>query len=433
MDSSRITSLHTMTTQGHLIIIGASARAAAQSALRAGYSPWCIDLFADADLKAIAPVKQCPRDQWPLGVLALMKDAPPGPVLFTGAMENHLEVVRILEKQRELLGGSANAMEKLRQPRAVYEALMNWCENRGRNCEWHEAISHVPALHWDDDLNHTMPLRWRAYAQKQVNESSAFLVKPRKSSGGKAIRLWSPQEQVGEDEYLQCSLQGRSLSAVYHANDTSVKLLGISVQIIGDTSCGAPSPFSYVGNVYPAQVSGDVRQQFENAGQAMVQWSGLQGIFGIDAVLPYDVDPHQPLNHNRIHIVDINPRYPASAELMERAQVERAQVERAQVERAQPNRAVLNPTTSWNDDAAEATTENHFISKAIVYARQRNRWTSAVMTDDLHDIADVPEDGAIIEAGQPICTVFAMGEVRELCLASLRDKAQTIYTRLEPL
>jgi len=55
------------------------------------------------------------------------------------------------------------------------------------------------------------------------------------------------------------------------------------------------------------------------------------------------------------------------------------------------------------------------------------------MTDDLLDIADVPEDGAIIEAGQPICTVFAKGEVRELCLASLRDKAQTIYTRLEPL
>ncbi len=38
-----------MASPQHLLIFGASARAAAFSALRAGLQPWCADLFADAD------------------------------------------------------------------------------------------------------------------------------------------------------------------------------------------------------------------------------------------------------------------------------------------------------------------------------------------------------------------------------------------------
>jgi len=35
--------------EAQVLIVGASARAAAFSALRAGLRPWCADLFADLD------------------------------------------------------------------------------------------------------------------------------------------------------------------------------------------------------------------------------------------------------------------------------------------------------------------------------------------------------------------------------------------------
>src|ERR1051325_6805760 len=73
----------------HVIILGASTRAAAFSAARAGLSPWCVDLFADADLSRRFPVRKVPLADYPHALLAALNDAPPGPVIYTGGLENH--------------------------------------------------------------------------------------------------------------------------------------------------------------------------------------------------------------------------------------------------------------------------------------------------------------------------------------------------------
>ena len=80
-----------------LLIVGASTRGAAASAVRAGYTPYCIDLFADRDLVEIASVKRCPHDDYPQAIVSLLdrwqKDkqgpTPNTPWIYTGAIENH--------------------------------------------------------------------------------------------------------------------------------------------------------------------------------------------------------------------------------------------------------------------------------------------------------------------------------------------------------
>src|SRR5205807_295367 len=72
---------------GNLLIFGASARAAAFSALRAGLRPWCADLFADADLAARAPVRRV-TGRYPADFLRHLDAAPPGPWIYTGGLEN---------------------------------------------------------------------------------------------------------------------------------------------------------------------------------------------------------------------------------------------------------------------------------------------------------------------------------------------------------
>ena len=72
----------------NLIILGATARAAAFSAQRAGMRPWCVDLFADADLARACPARRVALDAFPAGLIDALAGAPDGPVIYTGGLEN---------------------------------------------------------------------------------------------------------------------------------------------------------------------------------------------------------------------------------------------------------------------------------------------------------------------------------------------------------
>src|SRR5205807_493928 len=90
----------------HLLIVGASARSAAFSVLRAGLRPECADLFADADLRARCPVWCAPPKDYPGGFLDLPAFAAPGPWLYTGGLENRPELIDELARRRQPLWGN---------------------------------------------------------------------------------------------------------------------------------------------------------------------------------------------------------------------------------------------------------------------------------------------------------------------------------------
>src|SRR5215470_12886144 len=90
-----------------LVIVGASVRAAAFSALRAGLQPWCADLFADADLQQVCPAHRLAKRQFAGGLLPLLSKAPGGPWMYTGGLENRPNVVRGLTQFRPLWGNDA--------------------------------------------------------------------------------------------------------------------------------------------------------------------------------------------------------------------------------------------------------------------------------------------------------------------------------------
>jgi len=223
-----------------LIIIGASARAAAEWAIARGYTPWCIDLFADCDLQAIAPVTRCAMERYPEGLVQLMEDAPHGPVLLTGRMENHLDIVETVAARRPLLHSSVAAMRKARE---------------------------IALLSGDGPQ----------------------VVKSRR--GGRPRRYRG--EPLGEHEYLQPFIEGRSLSAVYDGD----RCIGATIQLV--------EQFRYVGSVGPIEVT----QAMRELGRRFAGSCGLTGLWGIDMI----EDPA-----GRLHPVQINPRFTASVEVFER-------------------------------------------------------------------------------------------------------------------
>src|SRR5262245_1733505 len=96
-----------------IIIAGASARAAAFSALRAGLEPYCFDLFADADLAARCPVVRLDADGYPHNLLKEIRKSPTGPWMYTGGLENHPRLVDAISRERELWGNGAAVLNQV--------------------------------------------------------------------------------------------------------------------------------------------------------------------------------------------------------------------------------------------------------------------------------------------------------------------------------
>jgi predicted ATP-grasp superfamily ATP-dependent carboligase len=119
--------------------------------------------------------------------------------------------------------------------------------------------------------------------------------------------------------------------------------------------------------------------------------------------------------------VELNPRWSASMELVERARG----ISMFGVHADACARGALPQF-----DLGPPPTTNAIHGKAIVFARQ-----DVIVGDTrgwLQDasVRDIPREGEPIHVGQPICTVFAVGSDDATCHALLVERAQRVYAEL---
>src|SRR5215213_4454745 len=96
-----------------LIVMGASVRALAFSARRAGFQPWAIDLFADRDLAAICPTVKIQR--YPEDFAAALAEAPEARWMYTGGLENYPRLIDEMAKIRPLVGNGGAVVRAARE------------------------------------------------------------------------------------------------------------------------------------------------------------------------------------------------------------------------------------------------------------------------------------------------------------------------------
>jgi predicted ATP-grasp superfamily ATP-dependent carboligase len=369
-----------------LLIIGASARAAAFSALRAGLQPWCVDLFADADLQARCPVRAVAASRFPAGLIVAAAQAPPGPWIYTGALENHPGLVRSLSQVRPLWGNTAETLRKARSP--VYLARI-----------FQRADIPAPCV------SQSAPSKPRR---------SPFLLKPLKGSAGRQIRFTSPARPAGPGFYLQEFIEGETCSATYVADGKTAQLLGSTRQLVG-TQWLRAGPFSYCGSIGPQRLAPALEQTLARIGRVLAEECGLRGLFGVDFILREKV----------AWPVEVNPRYTASVEVLEYATTSRA----LELQRLVGEGSPLPEPLPVGPAAA-------LVGKAILFARQSlsfpadGPWarvlTHPVSLDDLPAFADLPHAGQQINAGSPILTLFTRGPSVQSCQESLREIARDL-------
>jgi predicted ATP-grasp superfamily ATP-dependent carboligase len=368
-----------------LLIIGASARAAAFSALRAGLQPWGIDRFHDTDLQAVCRTVPLPPASYPQALVIAARQAPPGPWLYTGGMENRPEIIRQIARERPLWGNSAATLRKVRSPRVLARLFAS------------AGLPH-PAVR---------------FGAAPLSARRRWLVKPRLGAGGAGIQFWQGGPLRRRPHFFQEFIDGDPCSAVYVGDGERCQLLGITRQLVGWPWLHA-APFHYCGSIGPWQVGSATKRAFQHIGAVLTRHCQLRGLFGVDCMLRDGVP----------WPIEVNPRYTASVEVVEFA---------TGISALALHRRAFDPASAKPQAAGKI---EGVIGKAILFAPAaltfppRGPWQRRVDPFAIPDFADIPPAGQLIRTGRPVLTFFARAATEAECLDRLRKTAAALDRRL---
>jgi len=403
----------TIATGGsQVLILGVSARAAVFSAVRAGFHPLAADRFADEDLAAAC---DCLRiDSYPEDLESAAKALPPCPWLYTGGLENYPQLVDRIADQRVLWGNPGRVLREVRNPFRVAETLRS---------------AGLPAL--------------IVAAEPPGAAGGAWLQKPCRSGGGRGIEFVSgpPGEHRATRDrnerfpgqarapsrrfYYQQYVAGTPCSAVFVGARGQAVWLGATQQLIGASWTGARG-FEYAGSLGPLDLSPAHLRQWERIGNALAARFALSGLFGVDAVM----------TEKAIWVVEVNPRYTASIEVIELA---------CGVATMSPHVLACRdgelpaewPAVSPRD-APRPLGATPRAGKAIIYAQSAGRvpadfddFARRLNQDPARpSIADLPPCGREFSAGEPLVTVLACAPTLPAVVESLQQTTLSVQAAL---
>jgi predicted ATP-grasp superfamily ATP-dependent carboligase len=306
--------------------------------------------------------------------------------MYTGAVENYPEIIEAIVAERELLGNPADVVRAVRDPWQVVRCL---ADHQLPAAALLRAGAPVPAGNW--------------------------VRKPYRSGGGMNIlsvhcRAGRPPPPAPASHYWQQFIPGHSASAVFVAGGGHSVLLGVTQQLIGCPWAGALA-FRYAGSIGPLPIASDHRAQLERIGASLAASFALTGLFGIDTIC----------NGDGVWTMEVNPRYTASIEVLERASSLRS----------------IALHVSWCQGATRAiapvSTGKRLHGKVVLYATRTTRIPPAFRTwveqqnrqTEFPAVADIPDEGSVISPRRPICTLLTSGDSLSEVEAGLRKQVQS--------
>jgi predicted ATP-grasp superfamily ATP-dependent carboligase len=277
-------------------------------------------------------------------------------------------------------------------------------------------------------------LRKRGHAVPAIRMTPArtgrWLLKPVLSGGGRRVRVWQPGRRVPRGCYLQEFVDGTPGSIVFVAARGRAVPIGVSRQLAGEDAFGTAG-FQYCGNILApsgdAQFARDrllVRRAAQLA-RAIAEEFDLVGVNGVDFVARDGVP----------YAIEVNPRWTASMELVERAYglsvfaahaaacVNGVLPASGDFDLGKARRGVqasARPSSSRSGHRGDVVTGRSDRAPATDHRPP---------TTD-HWIRDVPHPREKIAAGRPVCTVLAAGRDALACHAALVERAGRICADL---
>jgi len=391
-------------TPPSLAIVGASTRSAAASAVRAGFKPIAADLFADADLRRIATATRI--SPYPEGFVDWLRAVEPPAWMYTGALENHPELIDQMAWIAPLWGNPGDVLARVRSPWELSNALaaagLLFPETRA-----------TPA---------GLPL------------DGSWLAKTYHGASGSGVRAWGEEPGARSEERVdslrapssllpaccQRRITGTPCAAVFVAAGGTATLLGVTRQLIGEAWLGAHG-FQYAGSIGPWPIADGTQATLVRLGNVLAERFELMGLFGVDFILAGE----------EVWTLEVNPRYTASVEIVERFSGTSAIAAHAAACGSQPStqRAGASPPPIGAEDGP-ARAQSRACGKATLFARRdlvlSEPFYEHAMTEALRTpwpmLADVSPAGTPIETGRPILTIFAAANSVDAVESRLRER-----------
>jgi len=358
-----------------ILIAGASVRGAVDSAIRGGWRPVAADLFNDLDLQ-----QQCETyriTDYPKGLLRISQQLPTMPWIFTGGLENHPQLVEQVSERHPLCGNPAPVLEQCSDPFLIQKILAD------ENLLFPEIRTN-----WTPET------------------AGRWLQKANKSTGGNGVH-WAEQAIStkgafpGAETYYQQYIPGISCSGLFLAKKTTSQLVGVTRQIIDKRFTGGKH-FSYAGSIGPVTLSIEQEATIDRIGTVLTSGLELQGLFGVDFICQED----------KVWVLEINPRFPASAEIFDHAFGISLVDLHFQACQGNPTPEVLpvEKQVQWG--------------KAILYADRpctinaecSNTWLEQTMRTNSPEnqngvyLADIPAAGTVLTTGSPILSIVTWAD-----------------------
>jgi predicted ATP-grasp superfamily ATP-dependent carboligase len=281
-----------------------------------------------------------------------------------------------------LIGNGAAALRRLRDAQVFFGVL----DAHG--------VAHPPVrFDWPDD-------------------ASGWLLKDFAGSGGAQVQCAPglPRHALSATQVLQQERHGATpMSATFIADGRRACVLGCNRQL---TRATRERPFVWCGVIGPVPVSAGMAASVDAALQALVPAFGLRGLGSLD-VLAFD-------DAERIEVLEVNPRVPASAQLYAAAGV---RVIEAHVQACE--HAVL----------PGAPTAIAPRGVAVVFAPRELQSSDAAAgwLATQPDVHDTPAQATHFRAGDPVCSVSAVGADAAAVQAHLTQRTQALLAALENL
>jgi predicted ATP-grasp superfamily ATP-dependent carboligase len=409
-----------------IAVVGASARLLVRAAVDEGLEAYALDLFGDADTRALA------LGWWYVGRPAC------------GAIDP-------AQLRAALQAAQACAQASGRR-------LLGWIPCAPLECEpalLAEVAAALPGLpllgsrpaavqRLRDPLHFFSDLRAAGIPHPEVGwqrpaDGQAWLLKNLRSCGGEHIRLLSatqPVPALRPGQYLQRRAAGQPMSATFVVHAGRSRLLGFNRQVVEAAAPGrAASPYRFLGVVGPVPVPAKVAQQVQLACERLAAQGaplGLRGLASLDFLLQGD----------SWQALELNPRPPASTTLYPGQHPVRLHLAACleiprdaglgfDVGTSEPASMPAPLPEARPGSAGPGSPRTR--GWAIVHARQGCALTAsmAAWLGAQPATHDLPLAGQRFSPGQPLCSVSAAGDNAQQVLSALSARREALLQQLE--
>jgi predicted ATP-grasp superfamily ATP-dependent carboligase len=398
----------------NLLVVGIDAAALAVSARKAGYTVYTVDFFGDQDVRRVSvkslsvitqkPGKSCgfvKRDYSPDKLLSLARKLYASHkidgFLLASGLEDSPQVLEELDDLIPILGNPIEIIRRVRDTRRFFHELKRL------------GIAHPETV-----------LVTSLEEGKQAAKDIGYpvITKPTASSGGTGIRKANSREEftkaykqaaiLSQEVLVQEFVAGDHVSvSLLSSRKGDVKVLTVNEQLLGIRELHPAEPFGYCGNIVPAPVNDITVRTCSILGERIATHFKLAGSNGVDIVV----------SEGAPHVIEVNPRFQGTIECVER--VLRISLVDSHID------ACLGNTLPPLDKAHNF---DNCCVRLVLHAQERSAVPSL---SDIKEVRDAPLPRAIVEKGEPLCSIVVERETTASALEKAKALARRIYTAAE--